>query len=101
MYHSMEKPSPATRGEWLSRWLLLLIACCNWNCIFCRIVAALPTIKYVLDQGAKSVVLMSHLGRPEGLQSDKYSLTPVAAELKKLLGRYVVPDQEVVTCVLL
>ncbi len=54
-----------------------------------RIVAALPTIKYCLDQGAKSVVLMSHLGRPEGVRNDKYSLAPVAEELKKLLGKYV------------
>ena len=54
----------------------------------CRIVAALPTIKYVLEQGAKSVVLMSHLGRPDGLRDDKYSLAPVADELRKLLGKY-------------
>jgi phosphoglycerate kinase len=52
-----------------------------------RIVAALPTIKYALDNGAKSVVLMSHLGRPDGKPNDKYSLKPVAAELKKLLGK--------------
>lgn len=53
-----------------------------------RIVAALPTIKYALEQGA-SVVLMSHLGRPNGQAVAKYSLKPVAAELQKLLGREV------------
>ena len=53
-----------------------------------RIVAALPTIKYALEQGA-SVVLMSHLGRPDGQRQEKFSLKPVAAELEKLLGRPV------------
>ncbi len=53
-----------------------------------RIVAALPTIKYALGQGA-SVVLMSHLGRPDGKVIAKYSLQPVATELAKLLGQPV------------
>ena len=53
-----------------------------------RIVSALPTIRYVLEQGA-SLVLMSHLGRPDGEKVAKYSLKPVAAELQKLLGRPV------------
>ena len=53
-----------------------------------RIAAALPTIKYALEQGA-SVVLMSHLGRPDGQRIEKFSLKPVAAELEKLLGRKV------------
>jgi phosphoglycerate kinase len=53
-----------------------------------RIVAALPTIKHVLDHGG-SVVLMSHLGRPNGEKVDKYTLKPVAAELEKLLGQPV------------
>lgn len=55
-----------------------------------RIKAAVPTIKYCLNNGAKAVVLMSHLGRPDGNpMPDKYSLEPVAAELKTLLGRDV------------
>nr|MBP8300543.1 phosphoglycerate kinase [Planctomycetota bacterium] len=53
-----------------------------------RIVSALPTIQYALDQGA-AVVLMSHLGRPDGQKVAKYSLKPIAAELQKLLGRPV------------
>ncbi|CUS20981.1 LAQU0S02e02806g1_1 [Lachancea quebecensis] len=54
-----------------------------------RIVAALPTIKYVLEQKPKVVVLASHLGRPNGERVEKYSLKPVAAELQKLLGKDV------------
>ncbi|VDD94634.1 unnamed protein product [Enterobius vermicularis] len=54
-----------------------------------RIVAALPTIKYALDHGAKSVVLMSHLGRPDGRKQEKFTLKPVVAELKALLGKDV------------
>jgi phosphoglycerate kinase len=53
-----------------------------------RIEAALPTISYVLGQGA-SVVLMSHLGRPDGQRIAKFSLKPVASELTRLLGRPV------------
>lgn len=58
-----------------------------------RIEAALPTIKYVLDQGA-SVVLMSHLGRPDGKVIAAFSLKPVAEALEKLLGKPVkfLPD---------
>lgn len=50
-----------------------------------RIVAALPSIKYCLENKVKSVVLMSHLGRPDGRKQDKFSLAPVAKELEQLL----------------
>jgi phosphoglycerate kinase len=53
-----------------------------------RITAAIPTIKYALEKGA-SVVLMSHLGRPDGQAIAKFSLKPVAAELAKLLNKPV------------
>jgi phosphoglycerate kinase len=58
-----------------------------------RIEAALPSIRHVLDQGA-SVVLMSHLGRPDGQVIAKFSLKPVAEALEKLLGKPVkfLPD---------
>ncbi len=58
-----------------------------------RIVAALPTIQHALDHGA-SVVLMSHLGRPNGTVVPKFSLKPVAEELARLVGRPVtfLPD---------
>ncbi|QKX56038.1 uncharacterized protein TRUGW13939_03138 [Talaromyces rugulosus] len=55
-----------------------------------RIVGALPTIKYAIENGAKSVILMSHLGRPDGKVNPKYSLQPVVPELEKLLGRSVI-----------
>ncbi|KAI9738917.1 MAG: phosphoglycerate kinase [Claussenomyces sp. TS43310] len=51
-----------------------------------RIAGAVPTIKYAIDHGAKAVVLMSHLGRPDGKANAKYSLKPVVPELEKLLG---------------
>jgi 3-phosphoglycerate kinase len=54
-----------------------------------RIVEALPTVQYVLDHGARSVVLMSHLGRPNGTATPSASLKPVAVEVEKLLKRYL------------
>ena len=52
-----------------------------------RIVAALPTINYILEHGATSLVIMSHLGRPDGMRVDKYSLAPVSEVFQSLLGR--------------
>lgn len=53
-----------------------------------RIVASVPTIKYLVDQGAK-VVVISHLGRPEGAPEAKYSLAPAAKRLGELLHQDV------------
>ena len=50
-----------------------------------RIRAALPTLQYLREQGAK-VVLLSHLGRPDGKVSDTYSLRPVAARVTEVMG---------------
>ena len=52
-----------------------------------RIVAAVPSIKFCLEKQAKSVVLCSHLGRPDGNVNKKFTLAPVAKELEKLLEK--------------
>lgn len=51
-----------------------------------RIVASVPTIKYLVEQGAK-VIVISHLGRPEGAPDERYSLEPAAVRLGELLGQ--------------
>jgi phosphoglycerate kinase len=54
-----------------------------------RINAALPTIKYILEQEGSSLILMSHLGRPKGKVVPEMSLKPVASRLSELLGKEV------------
>jgi len=54
-----------------------------------RIEATLPTIKEIFDKGANSIVLLSHLGRPDGRKSEKESLRPVATRLQELIGQPV------------
>ncbi|KAK9470588.1 phosphoglycerate kinase [Dipodascopsis tothii] len=54
-----------------------------------RIVAALPSIKYAIEKDAKAIILASHLGRPDGKVTEKYSLKPVSSELSKLLNKPV------------
>jgi phosphoglycerate kinase len=53
-----------------------------------RIVASVPTIKHLIEQGAK-VIVISHLGRPEGAPDERYSLEPAALRLGELLGQPV------------
>ena len=60
-----------------------------------RIVGALPTISYLVKQGAK-VILCSHMGRPKGEFNMKYSLAPVAKRLSELLGQPVKMADDVV-----
>ncbi len=60
-----------------------------------RIVAALPTIKYLLEQNCK-IILASHLGRPKGEVKPEFSLKPVAKELSKQLGKEVIMANDVI-----
>ena len=60
-----------------------------------RIVAALPTIQYLLDNNCR-VILCSHLGRPKGEVNPKYSLAPIAKEISRLLGKEVKLAKDVV-----
>ena len=60
-----------------------------------RIVAALPTIKYLLEQNC-SIILCSHLGRPKGEFKPEFSLAPVAKELSRLLGQEVIMAKDVI-----
>jgi phosphoglycerate kinase len=57
-----------------------------------RIRSSLPTIRYAIEQGARSVILASHLGRPKGRPNPEFSLQPVASRLSELLGRPVTFD---------
>uniref|UniRef100_A0A2I3G2C1 Phosphoglycerate kinase n=1 Tax=Nomascus leucogenys TaxID=61853 RepID=A0A2I3G2C1_NOMLE len=77
---------PDVKGQWVIMRVDFSVLITNNQ----RIKAAVLTIKFCLDNGAKSVVLMSHLGRPDGApMPDKCSLEPVAVELKSLLGKDV------------
>ncbi len=60
-----------------------------------RIVAALPTIKYLLENNC-AIILCSHLGRPKGEFKPEFSLHPVAKELSKLLGKEVIMAKDVI-----
>ena len=60
-----------------------------------RIIAALPTIKYLLDHNAK-LILCSHLGRPKGEVKKEFSLAPVAKELSNQLGKEVKLAEDIV-----
>ncbi|MFW6231108.1 MAG: phosphoglycerate kinase [Nanoarchaeota archaeon] len=59
-----------------------------------RIRAAIPTIRKLIEKGAKQLILVSHLGRPKGKRDESYSLAPVAKKLQSLLKEKVffVPD---------
>ena len=60
-----------------------------------RIVGALPTIKYLVDKGAKTI-LVSHLGRPKDGFEEKYSMKPTAVRLGELLGKEVIMAKDVI-----
>jgi 3-phosphoglycerate kinase len=60
-----------------------------------RIVGALPTIKYLIDNGAKTI-LVSHLGRPKNGPEEKFSMKPTAVRLSELLGKEVIMAKDVI-----
>ena len=55
-----------------------------------RIRASLPTINYLIEQGAQKVILITHLGRPEGKVNKEFTLSPVAKALQKLLPKQTI-----------
>lgn len=52
-------------------------------------VGTIPTIQDILNQSPKSLVMLSHLGRPNGKPNPKYSLQPIVPDLERLIGRKV------------
>jgi phosphoglycerate kinase len=61
-----------------------------------RIVSALPTVRYILDQKGTSLVVMSHFGRPKGKKDPAFSMVPVAKRFEELLGRTVKVASDVI-----
>ena len=61
-----------------------------------RIVAALPTINYILEQPGTSLVVMSHFGRPKGKKNPDFSMVPVGKKFEELLGRPVKVASDVI-----
>ncbi len=61
-----------------------------------RIVEALPTIRYALENGTSRVILASHLGRPKGKKDPQFGLLPVAQQLSQLLGQEVIQADDCV-----
>ena len=61
-----------------------------------RIVAALPTINYILSQPGASLVVMSHFGRPKGKKNPEFSMVPVGKKFEELLGRPVKVASDVI-----
>lgn len=61
-----------------------------------RIIAALPTINYILDQPGTSVVVVSHLGRPKGQKNPEFSMAPVCKKFEELLKRPVKMASDVI-----
>ena len=61
-----------------------------------RIVAALPTINYILSQPGASLVVMSHFGRPKGKKNPDFSMVPVGKKFEELLGKPVKVASDVI-----